>query len=1046
MPGPLTYVAVALLARDRLGQVKQALAAKKAAGTAKEIELQVLYLAEKAHAMLSAAQPTVPAPLRLYGAPLSDQVSRLALLGAMGPDLPRYAAWRAPGQEWLFDTLHKGNPDLHRERVLARSTDLVFETWRRAALAIDREHAADADRRGPRSAVQAYLLGHLCHVAADVVSHPWFEEVESHLGVPGRGRLTRDAVAGALDRHVAAAYFARSDGRTHGRDWGPWWAVPGDLPDAFYTAYDGALRELYGDDGRPEGWKAFEDAFRAHDPPPPALSPRLLRDGFGTFRTVAETGHGWDMLDWMGVTAPTVLVAFAAYPLASVLTRAGDFTTPLVGTPGEIAEQEWVRTYELLTFPLAVTALTPLVTMVWVSAGSFGVGREIVTGWVAAGVQVLAAVGFFATLGGAGEARWALFLVVPLIVETLHAIHVIAHGGRDNRHRQLAMGTTLHATLALVFLLCYRGFLHFGTTEMRKPEAERDEGTFIGLMALWLFLVVAFWVLLALYLRLENGGAEADPEASVFVTGRKHYVRLYDDTGLVGLPPGPSPTLAELHYPPDRRPLLKLWWEEEGTTLHLRSDRDRLVFSLSAAGAAPQTVFVPAAPTTLAEFAAMLGRTVKDSTGATGKLRVELAALDDTDYALPAGEVFADHGDEEDLLAEHDAKAGRFLPVGKSAAEATLLYHAPRRHRTVRFGRTGPVLDEGPRAVAASPAAGRLTSDPVDGRIVRGVAGTDRFTLLFRPGDVVQTTPAPGQQRIVVEVRSDAEMLVATPFAPALAGAAYQRGAIDRTVDAPAPAAWTVTTGPRLVDLTGAAGSVFGSMFRPGDTVRITPPPAPPPPAAVPPAAPHERRVVAVTDTVLTLDDAPDLILAAAPGTVTRVADPPVEGFTYAADPSDNLFAGERVMNEAADLAALLCLGGASRLLRDAEREPGPVGTRHGLGKVYQVFRNWNLDRRRENEWRMLVAGGAVSEKRGDPEGRDAAAPVEAGWEHGSLAGEGRANEMGWVPLFRAWIDMARRPGTNATEDITFRPGMPTNLELSRAMAFLLDMRDPAAP
>ena len=41
--------------------------------------------------------------------------------------------------------------------------------------------------------------------------------------------------------------------------------------------------------------------------------------------------------------------------------------------------------------------------------------------------------------------------------------------------------------------------------------------------------------------------------------------------------------------------------------------------------------------------------------------------------------------------------------------------------------------------------------------------------------------------------------------------------------------------------------------------------------------------------------------------------------------------------------------------------------------KVYQVFRNWNLDRRRVNEWRMLVAGGAVSEKDGHPEKWDPA-------------------------------------------------------------------------
>src|SRR5829696_7562215 len=100
MPGPLTYAAITLLARDRIGQIKRALTAKKEAGTAKELDLHVLYLATEAEKMMNASQPVIEPPVRLYGPPLTEHVSRFTLLGAIGPDLPRYAAYFAPGQRW----------------------------------------------------------------------------------------------------------------------------------------------------------------------------------------------------------------------------------------------------------------------------------------------------------------------------------------------------------------------------------------------------------------------------------------------------------------------------------------------------------------------------------------------------------------------------------------------------------------------------------------------------------------------------------------------------------------------------------------------------------------------------------------------------------------------------------------------------------------------------------------------------------------------------------------------------------------------------------
>src|SRR5262249_13441898 len=148
--------------------------------------------------------------------------------------------------------------------------------------------------------------------------------------------------------------------------------------------------------------------------------------------------------------------------------------------------------------------------------------------------------------------------------------------------------------------------------------------------------------------------------------------------------------------------------------------------------------------------------------------------------------------------------------------------------------------------------------------------------------------------------------------------------------------------------------------------------------------------------------------------------------------------------DQAADFAALLCLAGTSQLLTDQQLDHRTVGSVTDLNRVYQVFRNWNLDRRRENEWKMIVLGGAVSEKRGDATALDPALhALPSPWSLVSGRGEPVSNQFGWLPVFRNWIEMAGRPAEDTRDTRAFRPGNPPNLDLSRALAYLFDMRDP---
>jgi hypothetical protein len=1060
MAGAITYAAVALLARERLDHIITTLRAKKQLGTARELELHVLRLAELAHGAMSSAQPTIPPPMRAYGPPLTDGVSRFTLLGAMGPDLMRYASLFAPGQDWLYQTLHKGTPDENRERVYAESTNLVFEFWKKVGPLVDAEFSSTDDRFAAKRKMQAYVLGHVCHIATDVLVHPWFDSIEAELAQPGLPRLGREEVAGSLDRVVANNFFGRSTA-TRGSQWSDWFPSSGDMPDAFYEAMSAAIIARYG--ARPQGLPAFETAFAAISPPPPVVDKAMVEDAVTTFRSVIDFGRTWTLAQWLGATAAMFLPIIFAYPLALVLPRASNLTKEFTAADGEDAEA--TRSYELATFPFAMTALGPLVTMIIVSASGRGLRAEGVTGWVNAGLQLACAVGFFATLGGDGVGRWIAFFALPLSFSLFQMIFAAARSTAGNIRTLLWLGPAVGFGMALLFMLCWATFLHEGIEEFEKDSDKRDNGKAWGYFFIWLGIAGVLWVVHAILWRWVFS-RELPEDPYRFNGGEpRRYLRLYDDATLIRAPGAAADAtrLGDFIYPPTRRPILKIWWEGPAAPpLSLRIDHDRLVFSFDGAGAGPkQTIFVPLVTTTVDDFGKLLAAAVKDSGGATGKLKSKPFLDTEKALELSPGFVLSDHGDSKSLQSAHDTDAANFVVLGTTEASALILHHAPRQRLATVMARTGPAR-EVKRADTASVVGSTLTSRaaPNDRTLDASVGtagGSPLLRRLFQPGDIVVTTAAPIQQRVVEAVPSETELVVSSPFSPALAAAGYKRLVSDWTADVSPPAGNQLFTPTQRVgigpnDVQGTAGTVFGAILRAGDLVRILTLPRN-----------QTRRVVAVKDGALT--GAPGVatpllelesplappVATGSPVGFQRVAEEQAEGFAIVADPDDAFGAGGAVMNDAADLATLLCLAGASRL-----DPPGtPLGATSAVHKVYEVFRNWDLDRRRVNEWKALVGGGAFSEKRGNLRAADDAAPIDAGDEYTTASdafiakrqqGETLANELGWLSVFRGWLEMAGRPVNDSTKDDVFRPGQPTNLALTRAMAFLLDAREPAMP
>jgi hypothetical protein len=152
-------------------------------------------------------------------------------------------------------------------------------------------------------------------------------------------------------------------------------------------------------------------------------------------------------------------------------------------------------------------------------------------------------------------------------------------------------------------------------------------------------------------------------------------------------------------------------------------------------------------------------------------------------------------------------------------------------------------------------------------------------------------------------------------------------------------------------------------------------------------------------------------------------------------------------MGAAAELASLLFLGAAPELAAT------PIAARGiPLSPVYEVFRRWNLDERSANEWRLLVSGGARSERTTaappvDPLRRPA--PVGA-TVFDDAGGRALLERWGWIPTWRAWTRVA----TDPTQDTTAAtaapytppdgpaPGAPSpnNELLSRAIKTLLNL------
>ncbi len=676
MTSLLAPSAVALLAHKRLTDVVEALQRKVTgdvfdvggggvAGVAvNDTERRVLGLARaalNAFEAAPAALPTIDAPHRLQ---VGQGISRYAILGSAGFELPAYADVFAPGGAWTADAIRRGTPDPHLSRVLVGAPQL--------AVRVGELGLALAGSDDDRVRIRAFTSGMLAAVAHGVVVGPVLRGLQVR-------RTKRE-----WNRHSPAVDIAAADSRilrellgggAASAMWQGWWPPTADVPDALFQGYVNALEEVYAlSANRPPGFSDFEDGFSPGDP----LTAVRLRNAYAFMRNDA-TAAAWTWGEWYGVLLPVLLMP----PIALLIARALPHGQHFFSQANPVDERS---VWEVLALSLGLGALPPFVysMILWSQID------EHVDSFVNALVLGILRVGLgtasLATLGSDPSAlvRWLLLFTPTIGTDVYAAI------------RAIMAKTSGRPGDAFVFFLNTLPAMT-GVTTLLFAALMKLVGVDSELAYWLLWALFTALLLLAVGLPVSNALAHTGGIRSFFLRDKlpelplldalqalsaardsSGLALLFDDSTLWSDPAVAAPTLADLRYPAGPRGLVRIWIDGD---LHVSQD-DRTVTFKRPDGSTLPVSLSPATPT-----AADLVQRLKSSVPG---LEAEVVGEHDPLYDLPFPHLLSDPGDTLASLADHDAHRGDFVPVGKSRGKATILREGPRAEQATPYGATGP--------------------------------------------------------------------------------------------------------------------------------------------------------------------------------------------------------------------------------------------------------------------------------------------------------------------------------------------------------------------
>lgn len=703
MPAVITHKTVMLLARERLVEIRDLLQAKVDIGVEDltVLDRQLLAMATEAARVFN----TEPRPRTQLGGllftelegPDNDRypISQYSVLGSMGPDITAFSNILIPGQGWVFDTVHKGMPDGNRELVNAQTCDFIITFWIKARDLVTAEYSDVGERNKILDRMRAYVLGHLCHIATDVISHPYVNDYQWQ-------QATRDVmkfhseIEYDMEAEVAIGLLRRASLRS-GQDWDDWW-LDESLPRQFFTAYEQALEQVYsaGDlQQRRVGYKEFEDHLTSLGPPD--MDADFVKDGYSVLRHgVVSKGYVYGYWSWWGWLSLLALPAVAMPLVVAAMPNAGKMLLP---DSEEYKERAWM---EFFSTPMAFSL--PAIIGYGALVGSVttgGIAGRYWVGMVGAIVTAILAIVLFATTA-VDELHpgfsWTVLFVVPLVIAIVQLIvGAVDLAGIHKGRGGVTMLFALPLAMLVLFLLGFGlpfisidGIFRLADSGYSPDTPFKSPGFWIA-FALWVIACFVLWFWAPTKLR-SLGRIPEQPKGDL-VTRR--FVRLFDDASLHRDSQLTGDDIPDEIYPGGRRELLKLWWTGSGD-LYVRSDRYQLHFSAHEDGRDAQIVHAPIVPMTLQEFLEFLKRTVRQP-GASNVdvLDAALVHQEEGSYQLPVGAAFGDHGDAEDTREEHDSKAASFIKLGTTEENSEyILYHAPKVAQSVGYGERGAVPPE----------------------------------------------------------------------------------------------------------------------------------------------------------------------------------------------------------------------------------------------------------------------------------------------------------------------------------------------------------------
>ncbi|MFT6701190.1 MAG: hypothetical protein ACJAUM_001051 [Pseudomonadales bacterium] len=898
MPSVLTHKAIMLLAKERVSDIHKVLKAKvdKGGATITTLDRQVLAIAKTTlEIFTSEPRPRGEVTGLLFAEPVGDDndsysISQYAVLGSMGPGFTAFSSALAPGQSWVFDTIKKGTPDKNRELVNAQTCDFILHFWEQVKTGIDSGITDTTKRNAALQKMRAYVLGHLCHIAGEVVSQPYINDFEWK-GPPKSYDKLRTEIEAEIDALVATQLLQRET-TISGNDWDKWWPSE-DLPEPFFDAYAGALERVYKAQSEPrKGFKQFDlhlESLGSHI----AMNASFIKDGYQAFRQgVIAKRYSYGYWSWFGWLSFLFVPALALPLTVAALPRARNIFLSDENNRTERAWMEYLSTPMLFGLPASIifSALIGSITTRDVEVPFWlGMGGAILS--AVAGIAMLATIGVNKLPAGVS---WSVFFTLPLVITSAQTIiGIIADTKKQGGLKTLAYIHSIPLAMLVLFFVFFAIFPGLLFPDENASSAFESEG-FWTAFVVWVVVMIAFWFSIPVALkklRIPEKAKQEEPENIAGGIAKPRFVRLFDDTTLHHDQELDDANIPSLTFPSGHRELLKLWWSGAGD-LYIRSDRYQLVFSSHEDGRNPQIVSAPITPMSSADYLLFLTNTVVEpGTSSTGGLEGAIVHDEDPDYPLPAGALFADHGDMEETVEKHDEEAIIFKQIGDSAQNSDyILSHSRKSAQAVKYGTQGPVsLDRN--------------------------LGPD------------------GESSAAIEI------------------------------------------------------------------------------------------------------------------------DEETQGWPYLHDPESAQYTNT-LMSIAGDFGALLSMSAVTHMVSGLKDR-----NNNDVKEVYQVFKNWNLDRRRLNEWRTIVSGGAINEKGSERSGYTSEMLGEGlrpdnheSWKEALLdggnqtafdEGESIARQLGWTKVLRDWMDVSRVSTQVSLGSNSHKTGNPSNQQLSRAMAYLLDLADP---